>query len=119
MDYILMQQDIDSICAWVDQNLLLFNILKCYLLFSRKPTPTLPPSPLFVNDTILYMVKQFKYLRVTFSSDATWSAHISTVCLKARRLIGMLYCKLYCYAYTPSLFKLYLTTVRPHLDYAC
>ena len=27
-------------------------------------------------------VKQFKYPRVTFSSDTTWSAHINTVCLK-------------------------------------
>ena len=67
MNYILAQQDIDSICAWVDQNLLLLDTLKCcYLLFSRKPTPTLPPSPLFVDDTILHMVKQSKYLGVTF-----------------------------------------------------
>jgi len=53
------------------------------------------------------MVKQFKYLEVTFSSDATWSAHINTVCLKARRPTGMLYCKLYCHADTSSLMKLY------------
>jgi len=30
----------------------------------------------------------------------------------------MLYRKLYCYADTPSLLKLYLTTVWPHLEYA-
>ena len=30
----------------------------------------------------------------------------------------MLYCKLYCYADTSSFMKLYLTTVRPHLEYA-
>ena len=114
-----MQQDVDSIPAPVDQNLLLLNaLICCYLLFSRKSIPTLPPSPLFVNDAILHMVKQFKYLGVTFSSDATWSAHIISVCLRARRLIGMLYRKLYCYADTPSLLKLYLTTVRPHLEYA-
>jgi len=83
MYYILVQQDVDSICAWVDQNLLLNTLKCCYLLFSRKPTPALPPSPLFVNDTILHMVKQFKYLEVTFS-DANQSAHINTVCLKAR-----------------------------------
>jgi len=55
MDYILVQEDVDSICAWVDQNLLLLNTLKCcYLLFSRKSTPTLPPSPLFVNDELFH-----------------------------------------------------------------
>ena len=53
---------------------MLLNTLKyCHLLFSRKPTPTLPPSPLFINETILHMVKQFKYLGVILSSDATWS----------------------------------------------
>ena len=37
MDYILLQQDVDSICAWVDQNLLLLNTLKCcYLLFVKE-----------------------------------------------------------------------------------
>ena len=76
-DYILVQQDVDSICAWFDQNLLLLNTLKfCYLLLSRKPTPSLLPSPLFVSDTILHMAKQFIYLGVTFSSDAAWSVHV-------------------------------------------
>ena len=89
--------------------------LKCYLLFSRKPTPTLPPSPLFVNDTILHMVK---HLGSCTFSDATWSAHINTVGLKARKLIGMLYHKLHCYADTPLLLKHYLTTMQPHLGYA-
>ena len=60
MDYIFVQKDVDSICTWVDQNLLLNTLKRCYPLFSRKPTPTLPHSPLFVSDTILYMVKLFK-----------------------------------------------------------
>jgi len=94
-----------------------YNLRCCYLLFSRKPTPTRPASLLF-SETILHVVKQLKYLGVTFSSDATWSAHIHIICLKAGRLIGMIYCKLYCYSDTPSFLKLYLTTVRPHLEYA-
>ena len=98
MNYILVSKMyVDFICAWVHQNLLLYTLKCCYLLFSRKPTPTFPPSPLFVNDTILHMVKKFKYLKVTFT-DATRSAHINTVCLKATWLICMLYRKLYCYA---------------------
>jgi len=37
MDYILLQRDLDSICAWVDQNLLLLNTLKrCYQLFVKE-----------------------------------------------------------------------------------
>jgi len=55
----------------------------------------------FGNNIILHNVKQFKYLRVTFSI-----------------VIGMLYHKLYCYADASSLLIIYLTTVQPHLEYA-
>ena len=110
---------IHCICAWVDQNSLLFNTLKCcYLLFSRKPTPTLPSSPLLVNNTVLHMAKEFKYLGVTFSLDASWTPHINTICLKTRKLVGMLFQKFYCHTDSHSLLKLYLSTVHPHLEYA-
>ena len=36
------------------------------------------------------MAKEFKYLGVTFSSDASWTSHINTICLKTRELV--LYC---------------------------
>ena len=118
-DFILVQQDINSICAWVDENSLLLNTLKCcYLLFSRKPTPTFPSSPLLVNNTALHMAKEFKYLGVTFSSDTSWTPHINTICLKSRKLVGMLFRKFYCHTDSHSLLKLYLSTVRPHLEYA-
>ena len=114
-----MQQNINSICAWVEQNSLLLNTLKCcYLLFSRKPTPTLPSSPLLINNTVLRLAKEFKYLGVTFSSDASWTPHINTICLKTRKLVGMLFRKFYCHIDSHSLLKLYLSTVRPHLEYA-
>ena len=74
--------------------------------FKETYSYTLPPSLLFVNDTTLDMGEQFRYLGVTCSSDATWTAHINTICLKARRLIGMLYCKFYSYTDTQSLLKL-------------
>ena len=107
------------ICAWVDQNSLLLNTLKCcYLLFSRKPTPTLPSFPLLVNNTVLHMAKEFKYLGVTFSLDASWTPHINTICLKTRKLVGMLFQKFYCHTDSHSLLKLYQSTVRTHLEYA-
>ena len=112
-DFILVQQDINPICALVDKNSLVFNTLKCYLLFSRKPTPTFPSSPLLLNNTVLHMAKEFKYLGVTFSSDTSWTPHISTICLKTRKLVGMLFRKFYCHTGSHSLLKLYLSTVHP------
>ena len=93
---------------------LLLNTLKCcYLLFLRKPTPTFPSSPLLVNNTVLHMAKEFKFLGVTFSSDASWTPHINTICLKTRKLVGMLFRKFYCHTDSHSLLKLYLSTVAP------
>ena len=91
--------------------MLLFTLLK-------EPTPTLPSSPLLVNNTVLRMAKKFKYLGVTFSLDASWTLHINTICLKTRKLVDMLFQKFYCHTDSHSLLKLYLSTVRPHLEYA-
>jgi len=63
-----------------------------------KIIPTLPPSLLFVNDTILHMVEQCRYMLLYL--DTTWCAYINTIHLQARRLIGMLYHKSYSRTFT-------------------
>ena len=46
--------------------------------------------------------------------------HISNnICGKARRLLGLLYRKYYCYSNYQTLLRLYVALVRPHLEYAC
>jgi len=113
-----LQQDVDSICAWVDQNLLLLNTLKCcYLLFSRKPTPT-------------SFIPVWQWLSCTMLNSLNISGSPSPLiqlCLHTSTLFpwklggslhGMLYHKLYCYADTSSLLIIYLTTMQPHLEYA-
>ena len=47
------------------------------------------------------------------------SPHIATVYSKAMKVLGLLYRRFYGYADSESLKQLYLTLVRPHLDYAC
>jgi len=86
------------------------NVVVIYFFQRNLLLYTLPLSLLFVNDTTLHMGEQFRYLGVTSSSDATWTAHINATCLKARGLIGMLYRKLYSYTDTQSLLKLYWAT---------
>ena len=51
-------------------------------------------------------------------SNLSWSDHIAMVCSKARKLLGLLYRQFHNHA-TPSTIKqLYLSLVRPHLEYA-
>ena len=59
-----------------------------------------------------------KYLGVIISSDLSWSHHIQALCSKTRKLLGLLYRRFSSYSNAEVMLKLYLTIVRPHLDYA-
>ena len=52
------------------------------------------------------------------SSDLSWTPHIESVCTKARNLLGLLYRRFYNSAGSDTLFELYTTQIRPHLEYA-
>ena len=42
IDFIALQVDINSLCAWTDENCMLFNALKFkYMVISRKEQPSL------------------------------------------------------------------------------
>ena len=118
-DYHLLQADIDMLGSWTTQNKMTFNVTKCKAMhISRKRNQHLPPSPLSLNGNILDVVPTFKYLGVLISSDLSWSKHIQGVCSKARKILGLLYRRYYQYSDSSSLRQLYLSLVRPHLDYA-
>ena len=54
---------------------------------------------------------------VLLTCDLTWSSHTQMVCNKARKILGVVHRRFY---NTPAstLFQLYLSIVRPHLEYA-
>ena len=53
------------------------------------------------------------------TSNLSWSEHINNKCIKAKKLIGLLYRRFYGNADPTALFELYTALVRPHLEYAC
>ena len=48
----------------------------------------------------------------------SWSKHIAEVCHKARQKVGILYRKSYKNANKDMMLKLYLSCIRPDLEYA-
>ena len=52
------------------------------------------------------------------TSTLNWSIQVEETCKKARRQIGFLYRRFYKYASNPTFLRLYLSYVRPHLEYA-
>ena len=61
---------------------------------------------------------QYRYLGVLVNERISWSEHIIQICWKARKLTGMLYRQFYTWANTSTLLTVYITCIRPHLDYA-
>jgi hypothetical protein len=89
------------------------------MIVSRKKIPTLPESPLQLLGSELERVDCYKYLGVLLTCDLSWSSHVSNICTKARRVLGLLYRRFYGSSSQSSLKQLYLSLVRPHLEYAC
>ena len=60
----------------------------------------------------------YKYLVVILASDLSWSKHVSSVCMKARKIVGLIYRHFSPHSSTSTLLYLYLCLIRPHLEYA-
>ena len=88
------------------------------MTISRKKGPSSTPSTLKLNNSILEEVEQFKYLGVMLCQNLSWSPHISAICAKARKILGLLCRRLYNHSWDDCIKQLYLSLVRPHLDYA-
>jgi len=76
---------------------------------------------LFIGDAELPKVKTAKYLGVTFDSAGSWRPHFDNVEKDARSRLGVL--RRVCYPGSPLSFRsrllLYLTVIRPVLEYSC
>ena len=113
-----LQQDINSISLWSENNLMCLNITKCKCMLLSHRRNTHHPK-MMLNDEPLEYVTHMKYLGVIISSNLQWSLHIDEICKKAKRMLGLIYRN---YAANIScssiILRLYLALVRPCLEYA-
>ncbi len=95
-DFTVLQQDINTVNNCVKEIYLTFNSTKCkFMLISRKREYHHPVPNLLLDDVSLKRVDCFKYLGILLTADLRWSRHIETICNKARKLLGLLYCQFY------------------------
>ena len=88
------------------------------MILSKKRCPTTRSVSLYLCGSELEEVEIFKYLGVLLSRNLSWSDHISELCTKARRILGLLYRQFYDNVDPATLKQLYISLVRPHLEYA-
>ena len=82
---------------------------------SRKRNKPLHP-PLVFNTHALHEVASHKQLGVTFSSNLTWTKHISDICIKAGKRVDIL-ANLKYRLDRKTLEILYSSYIRPILEY--
>ena len=88
------------------------------MVISRRRDPTLPQSSLTICGVDLEKVDAMKYLGVCISKNLSWSTHVNSVCSKAKRILGLLYRRFYNHSTSEVMLQLYLSLVRPHMEYA-
>ena len=96
-----LEVHIDNLCAWTNDNLLMFNawsspgrdslIGLCHLLWWKTP-----------------VWSRLRYLGVWLTSSLSWSSQVTDICKSARRQLGYLYRKFYHQANSSTLLQLYL-----------
>ena len=88
------------------------------LFISQKRIHSFPPPCLTLGHSPLGRVSSYKYLGLLITFNLMWSTHIANICTKTRTLIGLLYRWFYKYSSCNTLIKLYVSFIRPHLEYA-
>ena len=84
-DFLLIQNDTDTISVWIKNNRLMLNVLKCkQMILSRKQHPVAPLN-VKVNGNALEIVDAYKYLGVWITSDLSWAKQIEENCKKANQ----------------------------------
>ena len=117
-DISLIQSNIDSVSSWISSHSLTVNVSKTkYMFISLKSSSSFSSLPLLsLNGSSLELVSSFRYLGVLITSNLSWSLHIQSICRKSRKILGLLFRHFY-YSSPVVLFKLYISLVRPHLEY--
>ena len=99
------------------KNYLQLNAAKCkYMTISRKHSPPLNYQLSILNHR-MEKVTEFKYLGLWLSDNMSWSTHIEKSSTRALKQVGLIYRKFYQYTSPECLQQLYLSFVRPHLEY--
>ena len=116
-DSLELQSDIEAMDDWTTRWILRFHPGKCHVLTLGKFENIKYAHTYKLGDTVLDHVCSEKDLGVTFDNDLSFEKHLFNQVKKANSMVGLI--KRSFFHLTPDLFReLYVTFVRPHLEYA-
>ena len=107
---------------WTNQNDIRLNSEKCKEMIidlSRNYSLTSGIQSVTIGGQVLASVEHAKMLGVTISNNLTWSKHVDNIVSKAGKRVYMLYQLKRAGISQNDLVKMYVSTIRPVLEYAC
>ena len=117
-DVILLQDNIDSMVRWCEENKLMLNVTKCMCVtYTRGTVDALPPSYV-LSGVDLPCSASVRDLGVLFDSHLSFVPHIDEVCARASRMLGFLLRTTREFHDNRVARTLYFAFVMPILEYA-
>ena len=74
---------------------------------------------IYVNENFIERVSQSKVFGVTISSDLSRNAHVDEIVSKARKRVHMIYQLKRAGINQNDLIRIYVSIIRPIVEYAC
>ena len=89
------------------------------ICFCRNDNHVASIPRIVLDDNDIERVTQAKVLGVTLSSDLSWNAHVDTIVSKARKRVFTIYQLKRAGIRQCDLLRVYVSVIRPVLEYAC
>ena len=121
-DNTCIQESVDMVGLWTNQNDMRLNSEKCKEMiidFSRNNSLTSGIRSVTIGEQVLERVEHAKMLGVTISNNLTWSKHVDNIVSIAGKRVYMLYQLKRAGISQLDLVKIYVSVIRPVLEYAC
>lgn len=117
-DFAGLQHDLDAFVEWCSMNGLDLNVGKCkHVKFTRKMDPLI--SIYYINNTVVESIPSVKDLGVHFDSKLSFNVHINHILCRANKLLGFINRATKPFSNLRSMHLLFVTLVRPILEYCC
>ena len=118
----MLQESADVITDWSRRNDMRINARKTkemIICFCRNDNHVASIPRIVLDDNDIERVTQAKVLGVTLSSDLSWNAHVDTIVSKARKRVFTIYQLKRAGIRQCDLLRVYVSVIRPVLEYAC
>ena len=118
----MLQESADIITDWSRNNDMRINATKTkemVICFCCNDNHVASIPRIVIDNNDIERVTQAKVLGVTLSSDLTWNAHVDTIVSKARKRVFTIYQLKRAGISQCDLLRVYVSVIRPVLEYAC